>query len=75
MLQTIQHLTADLKANMLSGMKTDALAQPHHPARRTKTSISRIKGSNSASRGMFSMIICCRIRAMIRPERQLIRHS
>ncbi|VEA08129.1 Uncharacterised protein [Salmonella enterica subsp. enterica serovar Sanjuan] len=36
LLQTIQHLTADLKANMLSGMKTDALAQPHHPGAEDK---------------------------------------
>ena len=35
-LQTIEHLTADLVADMLSGMETDALAQPHHPCAQDK---------------------------------------
>ncbi|VEA77963.1 Uncharacterised protein [Salmonella enterica subsp. arizonae] len=48
LLQTIQHLTADLKANMLPGMKTDALAQPHHPGAEDKDQYQQDKKGATA---------------------------
>ena len=36
LLQAIQHLAADLKSDMLPGMKTHPLAQPDHPGAQDK---------------------------------------
>jgi hypothetical protein len=47
LLQTVEHLAADFKANMLPGVKPDPLAQPDHPGPQDKISTSTIKAAEA----------------------------
>gem|GEM_PF-6986697 len=50
-LKPVEHLTADLVADVLSGVKTDALTQPNHPGAKDKNQDQDNKGQQERFAG------------------------